>query len=320
MVDAPDILVTRQKPHGLPAESLASTLADTVPAHSVSMARTTSEERTLIEDADVVVGDSITEESLDAAEELSLFACSFAGYEHLPLESFEKRDIAVTNASGVHASNVAEHAVGGLLALTRGLLTARRHQRNREWRNFQVDELAGSTVTVVGMGAIGRAICQRLQGFDVELVGVRNSPEKDGPADSIVGYDDLDSALAAASAVILACPLTNRTRHMFDREAFRTMHPDAVLVNVARGGVVVTDALVQAIRANHIGGAALDVTDPEPLPPDHPLWTFENVLVTPHNAGHTPRYYERLAAILEENVEHAMETGEWRGLKNQVLP
>lgn len=320
MVDAPDILVTRQKPHGLPTDLLATTLDVTVPSKSVSIARTSGEEKELIRDAEVVVGDSIDESLLDAAENLSLFACSFAGYEHLPLEALDRQDIAVTNASGVHASNVAEHAVGGLLTLTRGLLDARAQQRNREWRNFQVDELAGSTVTVVGMGAIGSAICERLRGFDVDIIGVRHSPEKDGPADEIVGFDEFESAIAEASAVILACPLTNDTRRLLNRETFRTMHPDARLVNIARGGVVDTDALVGAIRANHIGGAALDVTDPEPLPPEHPLWTFENVLITPHNAGHTPNYYDRLAEILAENVEHAMETGEWRGLRNQVLP
>jgi phosphoglycerate dehydrogenase-like enzyme len=96
------------------------------------------------------------------------------------------------------------------------------------------------------------------------------------------------------------------------------MHPDAVFVNVARGGVVDTDALTSAIQGNHIGAAQIDVTDPEPLPEDHPLWGFDNVFVTPHASGHTPEYYERTADILAENVRQAEETGEWDDLQNQI--
>ena len=320
MTDEPTVLVCRQKVHGIPVEALVEAIESRLPAGTVELARTAEAERATIAEADVVVADTIDEELLSAADDLSLFACSYAGYDHLPLERLRERGVTVTNASGVHASNVAEHAVGGLLSLTRGLFEARSRQRNHEWRAFQVDELAGSTVTVVGMGAIGSGICRRLQGFDVEVVGVRHSPEKDGPADEIVGYDGLADALSQSAAVLLACPLTEGTEHLLDREAFKTLPPDAVVVNVARGGVIDTDALVAALRTNKIGGAALDVTDPEPLPPGHPLWDFGNVLITPHNAGHTPEYYERLADILAENVERAMETGEWTDLRNQVSP
>ena len=99
-----------------------------------------------------------------------------------------------------------------------------------------------------------------------------------------------------------ACPLTDETRGLVGREEFVTLPPNAVLVNVARGPVVDTDALVTALRGNWVRGASLDVTDPEPLPPDHPLWGLDDVLITPHNAGHTPQYYERLADIVAENV------------------
>jgi Phosphoglycerate dehydrogenase and related dehydrogenases len=114
---------------------------------------------------------------------------------------------------------------------------------------------------------------------------------------------------------VLACPLTEATEAIVDAELFETMAPRAVVVNVARGGVVDTDALVAALRWNSIGGAVLDVTDPEPLPADHPLWRLDNVLITPHNAGHTPAYYERRADILTANVA-ALEQGD--PLQNRV--
>ena len=320
MSDGPTIAVFRQKPHGLPTDGLVESLRERLSTASVLRCATSRDERTTIADADVVVGQSMTEDLLAEAENLSLFACSFAGYDHLPLSAFERRGVTVTNAAGVHASNAAEHAIGGLLALTRGLFDARRRQRNREWRNVRTDELAGGGVTVVGMGAIGEAICERLAPFDVDVTAVRHSPEKGGPADTVVGYDEVESAVIDAAAVVLACPLTDTTRHLLDRALLKTLHPDAIVVNVARGGVVDTDALVASLRANHVGGAVLDVTDPEPLPTDHPLWTFENVLITPHNAGYTPDYHERLANLVAENVETAMASGEWTGLENQVLP
>jgi phosphoglycerate dehydrogenase-like enzyme len=173
-------------------------------------------------------------------------------------------------------------------------------------------------VTVVGLGAIGQAIVERLAGFGVETLGVRYSPEKGGPTDEVLGFEELHDALARTEYLALACPLTEETRGLIDTAAFETVPSEAVLINVARGPVVETDALVAALRSNAIRGAALDVTDPEPLPRDHPLWTFENALITPHSAGHTPQYYDRLADIVATNLERVAESGEYEGLENQV--
>ena len=197
---------------------------------------------------------------------------------------------------------MAEHAIGAMLAFTRGFDVAWRRQEAREWRSFQAMELQGSTVTVVGLGAIGEAVVDRLDGFGVDTIGVRYTPEKGGPTDEVLGFDAVHEAFSRSDYLVLACPLTETTRGLVDREALETLPADAVLVNVARGPVVDSDALVWALRRNHIRGAALDVTDPEPLPEDHPLWNLGDVLITPHNAGHTPKYYERLADIVAENV------------------
>lgn len=319
MSEFPEILILPQKPHGIPVESLVSSLRERYDG-PVSLARTSDAIDDALPDATVVVGNYISPDMLDRADSMELFACSYAGTDHLPLSELEQRGVTVTNAGGVHASNVAEHAVGSLLALTRGFLRARRQQRNHEWRNFQVGDLAGRTVTVVGLGAIGSAIARRLRPFEVDLRGIRHTPEKDGPVDAVFGYDETEAALAGAEGVVLACPLTDTTESLLGREEFDLLDPDALVVNVARGGVIDTDALVDAIRRNHIRGAALDVSDPEPLPPDHPLWDFENVLITPHNGGYTPKYYDRLADIVVGNVERAAETGAWTDLENQVVP
>jgi len=317
--DAPEILVLRQNIHGLDPGEYVAALGERLPEYDVAYAPTPERERTLLPHARVVAGLELDEDDLERAENLELFACSFAGVDHLPLDAFRDRGVAVTNASGVHGPNIGEYAVGAILSFTRDFLESRRRQRRREWRSHPAHELAGSTVAVVGMGAIGNAVVQRLQGFEVDTVGVRYTPEKGGPTDEVYGYDDVGEAVADAAYVVLACPLTDATEHLIDEDVFVTMPPDSVLVNVARGGVVDTDALVDALRWNSIRGAALDVTDPEPLPEDHELWTFENVLITPHNAGHTPEYFQRLADIVADAVDTAEESGEWSELSNQVV-
>ncbi|KTG29370.1 D-2-hydroxyacid dehydrogenase [Haloferax profundi] len=315
------ILVLDQPAHDIPAEEYADALRERRPDATVVHPKTTAETIEAARDADVITGTYLQHDVLDAAAELRLFAGAAAGYDHLPMETLRERGIVVTNASGVHGPNIAEHVVGWLLTITRRLDEGIRRQERREWRSFQAyGELKGSTVTVVGLGAIGQAVVERLEPFGVETIGVRYTPEKGGPTDRVLGFDDLESALVETDFLVLACPLTDETRHLVDQQAFFALPNHAVLVNVARGGVVDTDALVSSVQRGYLRAAALDVTDPEPLPEDHPLWTFENVFITPHVAGYTPQYFTRLADILAENVER-LESGDGETtLRNQVLP
>jgi phosphoglycerate dehydrogenase-like enzyme len=300
-----DVVVLREGTEGLSMESYASALRERLPERSVALARTPAEERDLVGGARVVTGITLDEALLDRADRLDLFACTFAGTDHVPTAALAERGVAVTNAGGIHAPGIAEQAIGNVLAFARRLHEGWRRKGRAEWRHFQSGELAGSTVAVVGLGSIGQAVVQRLQGFDVRTVGLRYTPEKGGPTDELLGFgeDDVHEALARSEYVVLACPLTEETRGLIGREELATMGPESVLVNTARGGLVETDALVAALRSSSIRGAALDVTDPEPLPGDHPLWTLENCLLTPHTGGHTPEHWPRLAAIVAENVE-----------------
>jgi phosphoglycerate dehydrogenase-like enzyme len=316
--DPPDVLVLRKPTHGMPLAEYAAELRERLPDADVRVARTPAEERDLIERAPVVTGMEIDEELLGHAAEIELFACAYAGTGHLPLDALEDRGVAVTNASGVHGPNIGEHVVGNLLVFARQLHEGWRRQQDREWRHFQAYELKDSTVTIVGLSAIGQAVVQRLQGFDVDTIGVRYTPSKGGPTDEVVGFDPdaFHDALARTDYLVLACPLTDTTRRLVGAAEFTTLPPESVVVNVARGPVVDTDALVDSLRSEYVRGAALDVTDPEPLPEDHPLWNFENCLITPHCSGHTPEYYARQADIVAENLDR-LESGE--ELENRVV-
>lgn len=298
----------------------ASVLEDRLPDASIRIAGTPEQERTIIETAEIATGTGIDQSTLESASALDLFAGIYSGTEHLPLAELADRGIAVTNGAGVHGPNIAEYVVGGLLAFARGFPRAWGQQQRREYRAFETRELQGSTVTVIGLGAIGTAVLERLEPFGVETIGLRYSPEKGGPAEEIAGFDrpGLHEALSRSEYVVVATPLTDETRGLIDESAFAAMPATAVLVNVARGPIVDTDALLKALQRNGIGGAVLDVTDPEPLPPDHELWRLDNVLLTPHHAGFTPQYFQRRAEVLAKNVDSYRETGSFDDLENQV--
>ncbi|WP_435320694.1 NAD(P)-dependent oxidoreductase [Haloarchaeobius sp. TZWSO28] len=314
-----DVVVLREGTEGLSMESYADALRERLPAdRTVTLARTPKQERELIPDARVVTGITVEEDLLDRAEGLELFACTFAGTDHVPMDTLAEHGVAVTNAGGIHAPGIAEQAIGNMLVFARRLHEGWRRKQQSQWRHFQSSEFTGSTVTVIGLGSIGQAVVQRLQGFEVDTIGIRYTPSKGGPTDEVLGFDsdDVHDALARSDYVVVACPLNDLTRNLIGEDEFATMQTDAVLVNTARGGIVDTDALVAALRSNKIRGAAVDVTEPEPLPEDHPLWGLENCLITPHTGGHTPKHWDRLADIVAENLDR-LEEGE--ELQNQVL-
>ena len=300
-----DVVVLREGTVGLSMGAYAATLRERLPDRTVELARTPKQERELIRDARVVTGTDVDPDLVDDASNLQLFACTFAGTDHLPVDELTARGVAVTSASGVHAPEIAEQSIGNMLVFARRLHEAWRRKENAEWRHFQSSEFTDSTVIIIGLGAIGQATVQRLAGFEVDTIGIRYTPSKGGPTDEVYGFepDAIHRALARSDYVVVACPLTDVTRELLGEAEFATLPPDAVVVNAARGEVIDTDALVAALRSGAIRGAALDVTDPEPLPGDHPLWTLENCLITPHTGGHTPKYWDRLADIVAENVD-----------------
>jgi len=319
MSDDEVVLVLRSGGPGLPASELHEEIETRVDDRRVRLARTPVEEHNLIESATVVTGYGLEASLLDYAERLELYAHVGIGTDGLPMDLLEEKEVAVTNASGL-MPQIAEQVVGYLLYFVRRFDEARRRMDEHAWQRFQPTSLRGSTVTIVGLGSIGHQLVDRLAEFEVETVGVRYSPEKDGPTGEVIGYDEdaIHDALSRTDYLVLACPLTEETRGLIGEAELATLPTSAVLANVARGEVVDTDALTAALRNNTLGGAALDVTDPEPLPEDHPLWAFDDVLITPHTAGNTREYWTIFAEHLAENLRQAEEKGSFEGLNNQV--
>ena len=217
--------------------------------------------------------------------------------------------IVVCNARGVYDGPVAEWIVGAILAMQRGLMTAHDAQLAAEWRPFVADELAGLRAFILGYGSIGLAVAERLRPFGVEVVGVARTRRE-----GVLGLDDLDSALPSADILINLLPLTLKTTGLLDARRLGLLRPGALLVNAGRGATVDTPALVDALRDGRLR-AALDVTDPEPLPADHPLWRLPGVLISPHMAGDSRRSLARACALAGDQIRR-FAAGE--KLENQV--
>jgi len=298
---SPSVLV----PHWVAPEDtddLLDALPESVPRAAVDTAATPEETRERLPDAEVLLTFAFDADLLDRAPELRWIQALSAGVDIDDLDALSEAGVALTNASGVHAEPIAEQVLGYLLMFERGLVEAARNQSRGVWERVGGGELRGKTLGVVGLGAIGSRVAELGSALGMAVVGTKRDPDSaPGAADEVLPADDYRTLFRRAEYAVLACPLTAETRGMVGREEFRLMPGDAVLVNIARGGVVRQDDLVSALQGGTIRGAALDVFETEPLPADSPLWDLSNVVVTPHMAGSTPHYLERCGELFADN-------------------
>ncbi|MFW5911818.1 MAG: D-2-hydroxyacid dehydrogenase [Halolamina sp.] len=242
-----------------------------------------------------------------------------AGIDRFPLHELETRGISLTNSTGTHGDTVGETVAGLMLSFARRLHEYRSNQERTEWAWAEWDapfSLAGSSLCVVGLGTLGRGIAARADALGMHVTGVKRTPTPVDHVETVYPSSALHDAMAEAKFVALAVPLTEDTQGLIGEAELAAMRDDAVLVNVARGGVVDQSALVAALEADTLGGAGLDVFETEPLPEDSPLWTMDDVIITPHAAAATRDYPNRMAALVRENVPRHR-AGE--RLANQVL-
>lgn len=238
-----------------------------------------------------------------AADRLRWVHIGATGVDTVMFDELRDSEVVVTNTRGVFDTAIAEYVLGQILDFAKDLSGSNRLQREEIWRHRESERIAGSTALIVGTGSIGRAIAGLLRaaGMRVRAVGRR---ARSGDPDFGVVATDLYAELPGADYVVAIAPLTDDTRHMFDARAFGAMKPHARFVNVGRGELVVTDDLVIALETGAIAGAALDVVDPEPLPPGHPLWQLPNARITPHNSGDFTGWRNEIVTAFTTNFDH----------------
>lgn len=291
------------------AEELAA-LAREAPGVHVVSGLTREQALARAVEAHGIDGFYATSEFITRAENLAWVQAMSAGVDgYLGTAALmENEDIVLTNLQGVSGPAIADHVFGMLLTLSRQLRFYAREQEASRWTRGcsaggSAFALQGKTLLVVGLGGIGTEIARRGDGFGMRVTATRRS-DAPGPAylARLGRSEDLLAMLPEADVVAIAVPLTAETQGLFDAAAFAAMRPGAILINIARGKVVDTAALLDALRSGQLGGACLDVTDPEPLPPDHPLWREPSVFITPHVASDAELTGERVTALLRENL------------------
>ncbi len=205
--------------------------------------------------------------------------------------------IPVTNARGVFDRTIAEYVLGIVAAFAKDFWRTRALQQQQRWQHRDTERIAGARMLVVGAGSIGREIARLARAVGMQVSGLARQARDDDPVfGEVYAAEELARVLPLADYVVIAAPLTEATRHLFDAAALALMKPTARLINIGRGPIVDTDALVAALRANRLAGAALDVFEEEPLPASHPLWAMEQVLISPHMAGDFAGWREALSA------------------------
>jgi glyoxylate reductase len=259
---------------------------------------------------------------LDRAPRLRVVSNMAVGVDNIDVAACTARGIPVGHTPGVLTEATADLAMALLLAAARGLPQAAADAREGRWSTWSPTgwlgaDLHGARLGIVGLGQIGAAVAQRARGFGLDLVYAAPRPRPELEAALGLHRLPLPELLATSDLVSLHVPLVPATRHLVDAEALRRMKPTAILVNTARGPVVDLEALGQALRAGTIGGAALDVTDPEPLPPEHPLYACPNLLVVPHIGSATVGTRRRMAQLAADNVLAALEG---RSLPRSINP
>lgn len=223
-----------------------------------------------------------------------------AGIEHLP--PWDASRIMVTNSSGIHGRIMAEYATWAVLNQTQRMPLFAKQQKERVWKLYPVDSAQGKTVVIVGMGRVGVAIAKALKTFGMHIIGVRNRPQPIPEADETLTSEQLPAALARADFVILITPLTAQTRGLFDGRMLTNCKRGAYFINLARGNILDEAALRKAISTGALKGATMDVFQTEPLPPEDPMWTAEDVIVTPHVSGEVPAWQAVAAGLFMDNL------------------
>jgi phosphoglycerate dehydrogenase-like enzyme len=324
-LDGPvDILVTL----GLTLPSITEAQLDDIrraapPGSTVRVAEKTKDAIAMASSADVILG-FIPKPLFDAAPKLRWVHCIASGMDMFLYPEMKASAVVLTGEKGLVGGHLADTGFGLLLALTRQIAAAIRlgpegWNRREAMRMVEV-ELEGLTMGVVGFGGTGRALARRAVAFGMDVLAcdVVAVPPSDGVTE-VWTMDRLDDLLRASHVVAIGAPLTADTRGLFDDARFAAMKPGALLVNVTRGEIVDGDALVRALRDGHLGGAALDVQPVEPLPADHPLWTFDNVVMTPHTAGASQLRAPRNIARFCENLRRAQDGDALIGVVDKQL-
>lgn len=260
-------------------------------------------------DAEIIIGQP-NRKYLKMAQELKWLQVTSAGADHVADVSLYNSDkVILTNASGVYGKPIAEHVFAMILSFNRNLMQYERNRQKSQWDPISpVRDFYGSTLCIIGLGDIGREVAIRGKAFGAKVLAVKRTVG-DCPSyvDMLYSTDEIDQVLPQADYLVLALPNTPETKGILSAETIARLKPGAFVVNVGRGTAICQEALIRALQEGKLAGAGLDVTDPEPLPAENPLWKMSNVIITSHTSGSSPGNWKRHANLIQENLSRYVE-------------
>lgn len=277
----------------------------------ITLCKTTSEEekKKILPEVNACFG-FINETDLKLAKQLKWVHSPSAGVEnYLYPEMMQRTDIVLSNAKGCYAPAIAEHTIGMLFALTRGIKTQALNMPRHKWGGVENQvEMRDMTMGIIGFGGIGREVARRAKALDLKILAADIRPLSNETSGSIANelyemeFGGFERVLENSDIIVCAAPHTHKSEGMFNEQAFRKMPKGAYFINVSRGKLVKTEDLMKVLDDGHIAGAALDVTDPEPLPSEHKLWDYQNVIITSHISGRSQYSWLRSQQVFATNV------------------
>ena len=304
-------------------EQYRQRLGETFPELTIDVVASRDKLGDALKDADVLLtfGQMMKNLKLDleGANNLKWVQALGTGLDGITDQPALKPSVTVTSLHGVHGAPVSEAALAMMLALARDLPGFIRAQDEHQWKRWPARLLQGKTVGILGIGVIAEALAPKCKAMGMTVVGITSSPRQVAGFDRIHPVGELLTVLPRVDHFVLLTPYSAATHHMIDAGVFAAMKPTSYFINVARGGVVDEDALIEALRAKKIAGAALDVFNQEPLPADNPLWTFKNVIITTHQGGFCDTYPDLAMPILEHNMRCFLK-GDMKGMMNVARP
>jgi phosphoglycerate dehydrogenase-like enzyme len=298
------------------SEALVQQIRNISDRIEVAVARDNAAALKAVNSADVVYG-RFTKEMFLAAKKLRWIQTKSAGVDRLLFPELVNSDVVLTNAR-IHGTQIAEMIVAMMLVFMKKIHRFMQYKAQAKWQRQATDDLFGKTVGILGLGTIGSETARKAKCLGMKVVAFKkHQTPKPAYVDELLGPEGLARLLRQSDFVVVALPLTKETRHMIGEEQLQMMKPNAYIVNVSRGAVVNTAALIKALKEGWIAGAGLDVFEQEPLPEDSELWKLDNVVMTPHVSGGTPRYDELAVGVLCDNLRRYVEGKPLRNVVNK---
>ncbi len=288
---------------------------------SVSVCKERTRLGEAVRDADILIASwRLPEGIVSSAGSLKWIHSIGAGVDGILTSEVVESPVVVTSSSGIHREPISEHVLAFMLSFVRGFHTFAGQQMRKEWKRFELGELAGKTLGIVGLGEIGSEIAVKAKCLGMRVIAVKRTPgEKPSFVDELWLQGRLKDLLGQTDFVVLSLPLTPETRGFIGEAELKAMKKTACLINISRGKIVQEGKLIQALREGWIAGAGLDVFEEEPLPANSELWEMANVIITPHVAGSNPRYMERAMGVFESNLERFMRGEQLTNLVDKKL-